>query len=71
MIYGILYVLHFYILPRKVYTGAYCLEEWATDLVTWDATLRTAAILDIIFCLVAIVIALRMIVNEVKRSSSK
>lgn len=71
MISIILYVIHFYILPRKVYEGIYCLEEWAYDVATWNATFRTAAFLDIILCLAVAIISVYMIVKTVKKTSSK
>lgn len=71
MISIILYVMRFYILPRKIYTGLYCLEEWATDVAAWNAAFRMAAILDIVFCLIGIAMALQVIIIDAKKSSSK
>lgn len=70
MISIIAYVIHFYILPRKVYSGPNCIEEWLRGQTAWNTTFNTANWLDIsIFVMVAIYVIWKLI--KTKDTSSK
>lgn len=51
MIYIIVYVLHYYILPRKVFMGENCLEELYRHIVLWNKIDTMAVIMDILIIL--------------------
>ena len=47
MISIIAYIIHYYILPEKVYEGLYCLEEFAYDQMVWCYRFRACNVLDV------------------------
>ena len=70
MISIIAYIIHFYILPRKVYSGPNCIEEWLMGTRAWNTTFDAANWLDIgIFVMVAIYVIWKLI--KTKDTSSK
>ena len=70
MISIIAYVIHFYILPRKVYSGINAIEEWLEGVRAWDATFNAANWIDIILCVIGISIVLWKLFKT-KDTSSK
>ena len=48
MIYIIVYVLHYYVLPRRTFVGERCLEDLFQNITLWDKIFRTSAILDVL-----------------------
>ena len=70
MITAIALILHYYILPEKVYTGINCLEEWAQGVMAWNHTLRMAGLADVVFCSIGLIVSLWMLVNEIKKEKA-
>ena len=58
MISIIVYIIHFYILPRKIYSGPNCLEDWARGVRAWDATFNAANWIDFIILVAVCIITL-------------
>lgn len=69
MFYAILYVIRYYIMPDKVYTGLDGLAEWADNQLYWTATFRKAAVLDAILCLIGAIICICILVYKIRKEN--
>ena len=70
MFYMIVYIMHYYILPKRTYDGLYCLENWAESVRYWNNTLWAAAVVDlVVITLMLIMITIHVITY--KEPSSK
>lgn len=71
MISVIVYILHYYILPRKVYEGLYCLEEFAAGQRDWANTFYTANVIDVAICCAILIVTIINIFMQDETSSEE